>query len=308
MKNISALSKNRERSRIGDATLVKSEYLCYNRKMIKDSIEFDPQHRYSVLRLDDEHMLELERLLKKCLAEICYGKGSVNMEPDEYTYHKACHHIHEQLIDANSVRRGAIVAEMIMHLLAPIMIEFDIEPLSVLLSLQDKNIKHGFDINFLNLQNSMIWYGEVKSGNDKKRQKLIDRAHKDLTGYFDNVGAKGKKSTSYKWDAAKNEIRVIYAGEGEKLEQILRLFSESKAGILAGQGGKRNALIMAVNFGKADFPPDHSDIAKYLDKKIDKEHHFDNCIVLSVAKEQINDIISFLKQEGISNVEETAIY
>lgn len=266
--------------------------------MIKDSIEFDPQHRYSVLRLDDEHMLELEGLLKKCLAEICYGKGSVNMEPDEYTYHKACHHIHEQLIDANSVRRGAIVAEMIMHLLAPIMIEFDIEPLSVLLSLQDKNIKHGFDINFLNPQDSMIWYGEVKSGNDKKRQKLIDRAHKDLTGYFDSVGAKGKKSTSYKWDAAKNEIRVIYAGEGEKLEQILRLFSESKVGILAGQGGKRNALIMVVNFGKADFPPNHGDITAYLNEKIDKAHHFDNCIVLSVTKEQINDIISFLKEEG----------
>ncbi len=264
--------------------------------MITDVMEFDQNHRYSVIRLDESHMPEIKNMLKTRLAEICYGEGSIEMEPDEYTYHKACKHLWGQLMEGSKQRRYAIIAEIIMHLISPIMLHFDVEPLSVVLALQDKNIKHGFDINFFDQLHKRIWYGEVKSGVNQKRSNLINRAHTDLKDYFENIESENN-DTSYRWDAAKNEARVIFSANTSKLKQILQLLTESKEGILSKQKDKRNALIMTVNFGTAEFPDNNQDIERYINKT-DKEHVFDHYIVLSVAKEQADDIISFLKEEG----------
>lgn len=264
--------------------------------MIVDSVEFDQNHRYSVIQLDEHHMPEIKNMLKARLAEICYGKGSMEMEPDEYTYHKACRHLRGQLMNQPKQRRYAIIAEIMMHLISPIMLHFDVEPLSVALALQDKNIKHGFDINFFDHLRKWIWYGEVKSGDNQKRADLMNRAHVDLKDYFDNIESESN-DTSYRWDAAKNEARVIFSTSTSKLKQILQLLTESEKGVLSKQKDKRNALIMTVNFGETEFPCNHQDIKQYIDKT-DKEHVFDNYIILSVAKEQADDIILFLEEEG----------
>jgi len=268
--------------------------------MISDDIELGPDKRYAVIQLGDDHVDELKTMLKNRLTEICYGKGCIEMEPDVYTYHKACKNLWTQLSGISSQRQYAIIAEIIMHLISPTMIHFDVEPLSVALSLQDMNIKHGFDINFYEPMHRRIWYGEVKSGNNQKRIDLIKRAHTGLKDYFENIEAKGKKNTSYRWDAAKNEARVIFSTDTNKLKQLVQLLTESKNGILGRQKGKKNALIMAVNFGIAKFPREHRDIKKYIENT-DKLQTFDNYIVLSVAKKQADDIISFLKQEGERN-------
>lgn len=267
--------------------------------MIKESLETGKGGRYSVIRLTEDHIEDLKTLLKNRLVEICYGQGAIEMEPDEYTYHKACKHIWRQLMKSDFERRYAIIGEMIMHLLSPLMIHFNVEPISLMLSLQDRNIKHGFDINFYSPEYKKIWYGEVKSGYNQKRVDLINRAHKDLDDYFQNIESpgKGKNNTSYRWEAAKNEARVILSADHAKLKQILASLTESREGILKRQGAKRNALIMTVNFGAVNSPTQHKDIEQYLDGDKAKRS-FDNCIVLSVAKENIDDIITFLQQEG----------
>lgn len=265
--------------------------------MLMDDIEFSKDRRYSVIRLNDSHITELKGMLRDRLAQICYGEGCIETEPDEYTYHKACKHLWSQLSGISSQRQYAIVAEIIMHLVSPSMLHFEVEPLSVALALQDKNIKHGFDINFLELQNKRIWYGEVKSGCNQSRSILIGRAHDDLKKYFENIESDGDDDTSYRWEAAKNEARVIFSANTAKVKEVVRLLTESRNGILNGKKDKRNAIIMAVNFGVTGIPCDHLDIERYI-KKTDKKHIFDNHVVLSVAKEQVEDIILFLRQEG----------
>lgn len=262
--------------------------------IMKPIIE-QPSSEYSVTHLEDCHMDWLKKMLKDKLLEICYGSNKVNLVPNRYTYHKACQHIAEQLDSQQDIHRYAIVAEIIMHLIAPEMLPFSAKSLSVILSLQDQNIKHGFDLNFYDEKENRIWYGEVKSGNSQKRETLITRARNDIRIYFDNIGSTKKRNTEYTWEAAINEAAVIF--NTNDFANIIALYAADEEDIKNKNNGKRSALIMVVNFGSCNHPKNHADIKKHIEI-IRKEHYFDRCIILSVLKKQFEDIIFFLKQEG----------
>lgn len=256
---------------------------------------------FAVTYLSDDHTEWIKQQLKNKLIEICYGNVKPNMFPDEYTYHKVCKHIADILATEVEIHKYGIVAEIIMHLLAPKMITFKVNPLSMLLSLQDQNIKHGFDINFYDTKRKRIWYGEVKSGYDQTRDELIVRARDGLRTYFDNIDSV-KANTEYRWEAAKNEAFIMLCGD-KSLSNILKLYTTNKNDIRNKTNHKRNAILMTVNFGEINHPEAHDDIKKQL-KNIKAKKYFDNCIILSASKEQFEDIIDYLKQEGENHNED----
>lgn len=250
---------------------------------------------FSVVFLSEKHINWLKQQLKNKLKSICYGNLKPEIEPDEYTYHKACKHISDQLATETETRKYGIVAEIIMHLLAPRMVTFNVSPLSMVLSLQDRNIKHGFDINFYDTKKNRIWYGEVKSGYSQERDILITRARDGLREYFDNIDST-EENTEYRWEAAKNEaVHMLYGSKN--LSAILKLYTTDRNNIKNKTNHKRNAILMTVNFGKIHHPEFHEDIKKHL-KNIKAKKYFDNCILLSVSKEQFEDVIDYLKREG----------
>lgn len=255
-----------------------------------------PGKDHAVIYLNDDHISWIKELLKDKLAEICYGNSKIQLEADQYTYHRACKHIAEQLSSRQNIHKYAIIAEIIMHLIAPTMLTFHAKSLSVILSLQDQNIKHGFDLNFYDEEKRRIWYGEVKAGYNQTRQDLINRAKKDLKDYFNNINSEGKKNTEYRWEAAKNEAITMFFSDS-RLQDFLTLYSTNKEEIKNKSSKKRNALIMIVNFGASNHPENHEDIQKCINQ-IKSERCFNECIVLSALKEQFEDIILFLEQEG----------
>lgn len=143
-----------------------------------------------------------------------------------------------------------------------------------------------------------IWYGEVKSGLVEKsnRRELINRAHKGLKNYFDNIMSKKEISTRHRWEAAKAEVAVMFASE-KKIE-LTKLLSSSRNMISQRKGSNRNAILMAVNFG--DFAYDITDI-KDIIRKIDdikKTGCFDYFIIICIHRKMFDDIIDFLGVEG----------
>lgn len=251
--------------------------------------------KYAVIYLDDRHMDWIKKLIRDKLIEICYGSNKIRLAPDRYTYHKACQHLADQLASRQNIHKYAVVAEIIMHLIAPKMLSFPAKSLSVILSLQDQNIKHGFDLNFYNEAENRIWYGEVKSGYNQERKTLIARARDDLRAYFDNLGSTGKESTEYRWEAAVNEAAVMF--NDNDFNSIINLYTTDEEDIKNKNNKKRNALIMVVNFGLCDHPENHADIENHINI-ITKRHYFDKCTILSILKQQFEDIILFLTQEG----------
>ena len=171
--------------------------------------------KYKILKIDDYHFEDLKEMIKNQLAEVCYGVEPIAIEPDEYTYHAACRQIHKNLLRYKDEAKYGLIGELLMHILAPNYLDFSAESISRIFALQNQNIKQGFDLNFYDKGCKKIWYGEVKSGLVEKsnRRGLINKAHKGLKNYFDNIMSKKEISTRHRWEAAKAEVAVMFASE-----------------------------------------------------------------------------------------------
>lgn len=188
------------------------------------------------------------------------------------------------------------LGELIMHLVVPRVFGSTIDPLSRLLSMSGRNIKHGFDLNYYEDKTHAIWYGEVKSGNNQKRRALMERARNGLKEYFLGINKSGNASTKKKWEVALNEINALYSEHDKKRRELVSFLRKSRLDI--SNGVSRNALIMVVNFGECDSDFESvDDIEKEL-TKIESECTFDKCLIISARRELFADILEFIANEG----------
>jgi len=248
-----------------------------------------------IVEILPEHMESLKQKIREVLSNICYGARTVEEDPEFHTYKKACAEIAVTLNSKKKERRHGFVGELLMHIIVPEVFGTPIISLSVLLSLVDRNIKHGFDINFYEINNNSVWYGEVKTGVGTTRSSLIGESKKGLNIFFTGLSKDGKGNTAKRWDAAKAEIAAIfYEKDNQKFSALIQ---NSRDSIMRGEKGK-NAVIMTANFGdiRSQFS-DIKDINKAL-KKIDNQNMFDKRLIISLYKEIYEDIVDFIFSEG----------
>lgn len=266
--------------------------------MLQKAIYYNSQQFY-ILRITDEHIPELFELLRKNLVDICYGPKNRIFDPKGATYTKACTAIIALIENPpTNTREYGVIAEILMHILAPICLGPNFQSISLLLSLQDRNIKHGFDLNFAQKEKRLIWYGEVKSGKERKRSELLRRACNSLKDNFLNIdNADIKKNTSSKWDAAKNEVLVKFL-DRDALPLHKLLSDDQECNIKNPAANKRNAIFMTVNYGNTGYDEalNTKDI-EYIQRTA-KEEGFDRVAVISIHKKIFSDIIAFFKNDG----------
>lgn len=256
------------------------------------------QDNYRVVRILPEHFDCLCSSIRSDLLEICYGRDLVNQDPEFLTYRHACQEISDMLNNMSDTNKIGCLGELIMHLVVPGVFGSTIGSLSRLLSMSDRNIKHGFDLNYYEYKTHAIWYGEVKSGNSQKRKVLIDRAKKGLNEYFLGINKTGSASTKKKWEVTLNEINALYGDHDKKRKELVSFLRKSRLDI--SNGVSRNALIMVMNFGECDNDFEFiDDIEKEL-AKIKSECTFDKCLIISVRRELFVDILDFITNEGNS--------
>lgn len=257
--------------------------------------------KYKVLKIGEDQFEDLKTAIKVRLAEICYGSEKIAIEPDQYTYRSACRQMYENLERYDDVKKYGLIGELLMHVLAPSFLGFSAESLSMVLALQNQNIKPGFDLNFHDPEGKRIWYGEVKSGldNTTNRKELLTRARDGLRNYFDNIATPGENSTFYRWEAAKAEVAVMFASE--RRIELTRLLSDDRSMIQQQNGARRNAILMAVNFGDIAYnTTDIQDITTSIENA-KRLSCFDDCIIICTHRRTFDDIIEFLRDEGVAD-------
>jgi len=266
---------------------------------MQNDIYHNQDKQFYVLRITDEHIPELKKVLGENLIEMCYGAKNQLFDPNGVTYTKACKAI-ITLIEYSSTeaRKYGAIAEMLMHVIVPMCLGPDFQSISLLLALQDRNVKHGFDLNFAQRKNKLIWYGEVKSGNEQKRSELLYRAYSGMKTNFINIdNANAKDNTSSKWDAAKHEVLVKFLDKDAlPLHKILS--DDQNNNIKNSTAGKRNAIFMTVNYGNTNYDSalDTDDIEHIQD--IARKNGFDHVIIIAAHKKIFSDIIDFLQNGG----------
>jgi len=249
--------------------------------------------KYKVIKIAQENVSDLEELIRHRLVDICFGAESVRIEPDIKTYKAACMQLYSNLIRYDEAKKYGLIGELMMHVLAPNMLDFEAESMSMLLSLQNQNIKPGFDLNFHDRNQKKIWYGEVKSGLDHEdRSELITRARDGLRNYFDNINNPNiEKSTSYRWDAAKHEVAVIFTAD--ERANLSKLLTSDRASISTNADKRRNVILMTVNFGDRYYELNTTQDIENSINNLVKLKCFDDYFVINTHKKAFDDIIDF---------------
>ena len=254
---------------------------------------------YRVVEILPEHYAQLCKAIRQELQIICFGGYITTLDPKRSTYKKACRRVFSMLDCNDENRKIGIIGELLMHLVVPKVFGSEIESVSRLLSLQDKNIKHGFDLNYFDNDSKMIWYGETKSGGTGiKRNNLILRAKNGLKKYLLNVDNGKEDDTDAVWDALVIESMAIF-GSGSSKYQVFTecLFADRDS---AAKSQSKNALLMVVNFGESENKLEEiQDIQDQL-MKIEESHVFNKCLIISAKKDLYDDIFSFIEGEAKS--------
>ena len=251
---------------------------------------------YRVVEVLSEHFEYLCEAIRKELQEVCFGKYIAKNKYAFSTYKDACEEITRMLDRKGDSKKIGFVGELLMHLIVPHVFGFRVESASVLLSMSNINIKHGFDINYLDYDNETIWYGETKSTASRKRKEIIKDAKDDLCDYFFGINGTAYENTRKKWRTALTEAMLVYNAEPDKLAYFNRIFDKSKCEILKGHS--RNALLMVVNFGESkNNLEDTQDIEAAL-SAIRRDNIFDKCLIISVGRELFLDILDFIEMEA----------
>ena len=246
-----------------------------------------------IVEILPEHINALHDKIKDELNSIYFGQRNVEEDLKCHTYQRACEELTVTLSSCDEKRKYGVIGELLMHMMVPKLFP-SFESMSVLFSLVDKNIKHGFDLNYHSVKGGEIWYGEVKSGKNQERSVLIRRARDGLSNNFENTVAIGKENTLKKWDAAIVELSTIYCDR--KKRKLTRMLRQSRDSII-NNDGCRNALIMVVNYGVVEDFANPEDIDDEL-KIISDKNLFDKCLVISARKEIYDDIVEFIRKEG----------
>ena len=261
--------------------------------------ELTPQvEGYRVVEILPEHYAQLYEAIRQELQIICFGRNYAEQNPDLTTYMETCKKISNMLSNKDERKRIGIIGELLMHLIVPQVFGARVETVSRLLSMSDDNIKHGFDLNYLDLDGKKLWYGEVKSSAKQKRSRLIAKARDGLNKYFSGYNIDGPNNTIGRWQGLMAEFMMVYKQGTKKYDAAKRILDLSRSGVMAGHS--KNALLMVVNFNNSGEALEEVKDIKRILANIKERKIFDECLVISATREFFDDIFEFIKEEAHS--------
>lgn len=241
----------------------------------------------------DELSEELKTLIKEELTFICHGRNLV--DTDQSNYYSYRDTIKDFLVRYNKkteeTKKG-MIAEFITHLLIKNFFT-DIQTISRFFNKEETSIKKGFDLTYLSIDGSSVWYGEVKSGElnssqnpDSKSKDLLNKSKNDIKEKLS-----GKRKTL--WDNAILDAATTIGSENVySIQNLLRAdFKEAEVGV------KKNAILVSVLFHDVNSKFSKKNIEEHF-HKINSEKLFSNLMLFSIQKSTYSKIENFLNQES----------
>ena len=183
-----------------------------------------------------------------------------------------------------------MMGELLAHLLIKHYVE-DLEPISIYFNKEERSIKKGFDLNFINMEKKAVWYGEVKSGGvngdddcDKANTKLLDKSKKDLQGFLS-----GERQNL--WHSALIDVGLTLANEHRT--EVKDLLKGDIREIKSTSDTKKNGVLVSVLFHDIDNKICPLNLSGYLDSVVE-QGVFQEILAFSIQKNTFRKIRDFL--------------
>lgn len=190
------------------------------------------------------------------------------------------------------LQKKGIIAELLTHVLARHYLD-NLEPVSILFNKEERSMRKGFDLIFLEPVYGTVWYSEVKSGHpsatDTPSAKCLDLlriARTDITDRLTNA----PRSV---WFSAVVDSNLTVS---ERIRPALRRLLEADAPAKRPDDFSAAAILIAVVYASPTNEVNYDDISEYFRNAYEDEL-FSDLIVLSVQKETVARVVDFLRGE-----------
>lgn len=253
------------------------------------------QERGYVVCYIDDFSDELKELIRAELTSICHGKNEVGENPlDQYSYKKTLTEFLLTYDPKSPETKKGMVGEFIAHLVINKVLP-KLQTISVFFNKEERSIRKGFDLTYVDVEGDTIWYGEVKSGElgampspDHKNIHLLGAAKRDVANKLSGIRPRIWKSV------------IIDAGLAfatRKSKKVKELLDGDIRQIQEAPGTKRNAILISVLFHDTQNKITPVNIKKYL-ASVHVEDCFSGVILFSIQKTTYTKMENFLRQEA----------
>ncbi len=197
---------------------------------------------------------------------------------------------------SDEIKKG-MMGELISHLVINKVLPH-LEAITVFFNKEERSIKKGFDLTYIEVEKSIIWYGEVKSGelNDtdevnKKNSSLLHTSKKGLLEFFS-----GKRPNL--WTNVINDVGITIALNDRK--KIKELLNADITDLQSQNASHKNAILISVVFHDSNIKINFDTLKEELNS-IQVGGHFKEVIIFSIQKSTYAKIADFLEREVLNN-------
>lgn len=241
----------------------------------------------------DDLSTEFKDEIRKQLTGVFHGFAHIEDVPHlsyKYTVKEFLKRFKDKAV---STKKG-MIGELLAHILLNRYLR-GWKTLSILKNKEEASIKKGFDIIYIEVKHSSIWYTEVKSGrnalkysSDDYNAKLLNRSKTSLSNMF-----KSKRNTL--WESALADVDLVIKSKKKKTDLKNLLFTDGP--VLAAKKTKRNAILISVLYHNLADEVSINTLKTFLDQVV-IEKRFNNLIIVSIQKATFEKVVKFLKEEA----------
>jgi len=240
----------------------------------------------------DDFSDDLKEAIRARLCEICYGLQ--NLQPDSMCadYQRTIKEFLDRYDGKTYKQKKGIIGELLTHVLARHYLDY-LEPASILFNKEERSMRKGFDLIFLETEKATVWYSEVKSGHpptsgtpSSKSLDLLAIARTDIARRFTGV-------SNAAWLSAILDSNFTVS---ENIRPVLRQLLEADAPTKRPDDFSAAAILVSVVYASPDEEINYEDLSGYFETAY-KDRLFSDLIVVSVQKETVERVAEFLRSE-----------
>jgi hypothetical protein len=243
----------------------------------------------------DKFTHEIQQLIKNKLSGICHGIEQIDKD-SFYSYENTIKRFYEVYKKKKEEHRKGLIGELLTHLLFGEILE-NFKIASVFFNKEERTIRKGFDLIFVNLEEKEHWYSEVKSGEcngidvTAKSTGLLHAAKRDLKDKFD-------RTDDYLWNSLLTDLNSTFQ-DGPIKRKLKTLLKEDANNISHISSEDKKVIIVSVVYEPLTKKIDFERIKK-LKKDIENENIFSKIMIFSIQKETYSKVESFLFKEFLT--------
>lgn len=257
------------------------------------SVETQNQLRVVVIeQLSDE----LKTHIRDYLIAVCRGAVAAEGVPS-WNYESTIRELNTRVQGKDRNGRVGMVGELLTHVLAPLLLPH-LAQAAVFFNKEDRSVKKGFDLTFLEDGTSRVWYAEVKSGEPGASETPAGKAVDLLkTAAADLIGKLTSTDRASIWDSAIYDATATL--RDPQIITAKQLLSKDSTSATDSAAWDKHAILTAGVF--ADIAQAKVNIAAIgasltLANKLDAGFHEELWII--IQKSTFDAVVNFIAAEA----------